>query len=108
MNISECCIAVLLGLDRHIQPHPHGCSGFVNPLRADSVDLAYITPVCDVSYKRVGLEARPTGMGSNLRYLSLQGSLSLGFYSAPGESQLSSSVDSQSFGVKILFDFICA
>ena len=56
MNISECCITVLLGLDRHIQPYPHVCSGFFNPLRADSVDLAYITPVCDVSYKRVGLE----------------------------------------------------
>ena len=40
------------------KPYPHVCSGFVNPLRADSVDLAYITPVCDVSYKRVvGLEA---------------------------------------------------
>ena len=25
------------------------CSGFVNPLRADSVDLTYIDPVCDAS-----------------------------------------------------------
>ncbi len=63
-------------------PHPHVCSEFVNPLRADSVDLAYIAPACDVSYKRVGLEASwisialairsvdPTGMGSNLGYLN--------------------------------------
>ena len=55
-----------------------------NPLRADRVYIAYITLVYDVSYKRIGLEARgisialarrsvdPTGMGSNLSHLIVE------------------------------------
>ena len=54
------------------KPYPHVCSGFVNPLRADSVDLAYITPVGDVSYKRVGQDARPTGFAGLHSYLDTE------------------------------------
>ncbi len=53
------------------KPYPHVHRRCANPLRAHSVDLAYIAPACDISFDRVELKARPTRKdGTCVKYVS--------------------------------------